>query len=177
MTSLRRPAGGSHLGMLNRFGRTVEGRVDDDARAERCRGDRGTAFVLALVVIFTVTGAAAIWLARDVNQRVSDRSAIQSIAFQAARAGAQQIDVASIRTGGGEVVIDETAARVAARAVAVRLAEEYDLEIRIVGQQHGGALDTWEVTVAIPDGRATVTAGDLDEVMWVTGVARAETGG
>jgi hypothetical protein len=206
MITLRRsdaePDTGSSLGPLHRFGRSAErraddgarvgrccadrgtwfgsvagGSADDEARVERCRGDRGTAFILALVVMFTVTGMAAIWLARDVNQRVSDRSAIQSIAFQAARAGAQQIDVESIRTGAGESVIDETAARAAAGAVAVRLAEQYDLEIRIVDQRYGGALDTWEVTVAIPDGRGTVTADDLDEVMWVTGVARAETGG
>lgn len=149
----------------------------DGRRSRRCRGDRGTAFVLALVVMFTVTGSAAIWLARDVNQRVSDRSAIQSIAFQAARAGAQQIDVGAIREGGGEqIVIDEAAARAAARVAANRLADQYDLEVLIVAQRHGGALDTWEVTVAIPDGRNTVTADDLDEVMWVTGVARAETG-
>ena len=65
--------------------------------ARRLRGDRGQAFVVALVVLFTFTGAAAIWLARDVNQRVSDRSALQSVAFQAARSGAQQIDLGGLR--------------------------------------------------------------------------------
>jgi hypothetical protein len=146
---------------------------------ERFRGDRGQAYVLALVVLFTFTGAAAIWLARDVNQRVSDRSAIQSIAFQAARAGAQQIDVSTIRGGDSEtVVIDERAARSAAAETAERLSAQYELDTEIVSQGYdGGRADTWAVTVAIPDGRTDVTPSDLDEVMWVTGIAHAETGG
>jgi hypothetical protein len=145
--------------------------------AQRFRGERGQAYVLALVVLFTFTGAAAIWLARDVNQRVSDRSAIQSIAFQAARAGAQQIDVSSIRGGSGTVVIDERAARSAAVDTARRLSAQYELDTQIVRQGYdAGRTDTWAVTVAIPDGRAEVTSVDLDEVMWVTGIAHAETG-
>jgi Tfp pilus assembly protein PilX len=145
---------------------------------KRLRGDQGQAFVLALVVLFTFTGAAAIWLARDVNQRVSDRSAIQSIAFQAARAGAQQIDVGALRAGGGDrIVIDEAQARTAATDTARRLAGQYGLEARIVTQGYdAGRSDTWTVTVAIPDGRSQVTTADLGEVMWVTGVAHAETG-
>ena len=151
----------------------------DAERTERFRGERGQAYVLALVVLFTFTGAAAIWLARDVNQRVSDRSAIQSIAFQAARAGAQQIDVATIRGGnGGRVVIDQRAARSAAVDTARRLSSQYELDTQIVSQGYdGGRSDTWAVTLAIPDGRADVTPADLDDVMWVTGIAHAETGG
>jgi Tfp pilus assembly protein PilX len=149
-----------------------------DRPARRLRGERGQAYVLALVVLFTFTGAAAIWLARDVNQRVSDRSAIQSIAFQAARAGAQQIDVATVRGGSHGVVIDERAARSAAVDTARRLSAEYELDTQIVSQGYeGGRTDTWAVTVAIPDGRGEVTSADLDEVMWVTGIAHAETGG
>ena len=146
--------------------------------AERFRGERGQAYVLALVVLFTFTGAAAIWLARDVNQRVSDRSAIQSIAFQAARSGAQQIDVSTVRGGGGEVVIDDRAARSAAVETARRLSAQYELATQVVSQGYdGGRTDTWAVTVAITDGRSDVTPADLDEVMWVTGIAHAETGG
>jgi hypothetical protein len=145
----------------------------------RFRGERGQAYVLALVVLFTFTGAAAIWLARDVNQRVSDRSAVQSIAFQAARAGAQQIEVSTIRGGSGAgVVIDERAARTAAVEAARRLSAQYELDTQIVSQGYeGGRTDTWAVTVAIPDGRSEITSADLDEVMWVTGIAHAETGG
>ena len=145
----------------------------------RGRGDRGQAFVVALVVLFTFTGAAAVWLARDVNQRVSDRSALQSVAFQAARAGAQQIDIASLRGGNPEaVVIDGDAARTAAAEAARRLAAEYDLPARIVSQGHdNGRLDTWAVTLAqIESGEAGETGGD-GPVLSVTGIAHAEVGG
>ena len=75
------------------------------------RGERGTAFATAMVVMFVVTGSAALYLARDVNQRVSDRSTMQSIAFQSARAGAQQVDIGGLRDGEeARVVIDVVAA-------------------------------------------------------------------
>ena len=140
----------------------------------RLRGERGSAFVAALVVMFTVTGVAAVWLARDVNQRVSDRSALQSIAFQAARAGAQQIDLGELRSGGAAgVAIDESAARTAARASAERLADRYDVDIRIVDQGFGDDQATWTVTIAKSEEEGPV---DLDEVLWATGIAHAETG-
>ena len=141
----------------------------------RLRGDRGQAFVVALVVLFTFTGAAAVWLARDVNQRVSDRSALQSVAFQAARSGAQQIDLVSLRDAATDgLVIDDGAARVAARETAERLAAEYGLEARIVAQGHdGGRPDTWAVTVAL----SADPGDDEDGSLSVTGVAHAEVGG
>ena len=137
----------------------------------RLRGDGGQAFVVALVVLFTFTGAAAVWLARDVNQRVSDRSALQSVAFQAARSGAQQIDLASVRTGDG-LVIDDDAARRAANETASLLASQYGLDARILAQGYdGGRRDTWAVTMALAAGQ-----GD-DQALSVTGVAHAEVGG
>jgi len=153
--------------------------------ARRLRGDRGQAFVAALVVLFTFTGAAAVWLARDVNQRVSDRSALQSIAFQAARAGAQQVDVGSIRGDpGGAIVVDIGEARTAATDAARRLAAQYELEVQILSQGYeSGRTDTWAVTVALTDAADAGQSGDDpgdepgDEVMRVTGVAHAEVGG
>ena len=144
------------------------------ARARRGRGDRGQAFVAALVVLFTFTGAAAVWLARDVNQRVSDRSALQSVAFQAARAGAQQLDLGSIRgSSGGAVSIDPAAATDAATGAANRLADSYDLDVRIVRQGFDGdRTDTWSVTLALDAGGEGVEGS-----MTVTGVAHAEVGG
>ena len=141
----------------------------------RLRGDRGQAFVVALVVLFTFTGAAAVWLARDVNQRVSDRSALQSVAFQAARSGAQQIDLDRLREGAtGEVVIDDRAARAAASQTAGLLAAQYGLEARIISQGYdGGRLDTWAVTLAL-----NADPGDeVDDALSVTGIAHAEAGG
>lgn len=144
----------------------------------RWRGDRGTAFVAALVIMFTVTGVAAIWLARDVNQRVSDRSALQSVAFQAARAGAQQLEVADLRDGGtGSLVIDESAARSASRATARRLATSYGLDAQLVSQGYGDDRATWTVTLAVRDGSENVVGADLTAVLSAVGVAHAESGG
>lgn len=148
--------------------------MNGDPTHRRLRGDRGQAFVVALVVLFTFTGAAAVWLARDVNQRVSDRSALQSVAFQAARSGAQQIDLASLRDGTTDgVVIDDGAAREAASDTAERLAAQYGLEARIIAQGYdGGRPDTWAVTVSL-----ATDPGDDDGSLSVTGVAHAEVGG
>lgn len=144
--------------------------------SRRFRGERGTAFVAALVIMFTFTGAAAVWLARDVNERVSDRSALQSIAFQAARAGAQQLEIGDLRDG-GRLTIDESAARQAARTAALRLAASYELDVQVVDQGYGGDVATWSVTVAV----ATEDHGEIDDaldrVLSATGVAHAEAGG
>jgi len=148
------------------------------ARRRRWRGDDGTALVAALVVMFTVTGVAAIWMARDVNQRVSDRSALQSVAFQAARAGAQQLDVDDVRGGDeAQVVIDESAARAAARTAAQRLAVGYGLDVEVVSQGFGDDRATWVVDLAVRDARENVVGADLEQVLTATGVAHAEWGG
>ena len=55
--------------------------------------------VTGLVLLFAFTAGAVIWLARDVNRSVSNRTAAQSIAFQSARSGAQQIDIVVLRDG------------------------------------------------------------------------------
>lgn len=150
--------------------------ADEATTDRRLRGDRGQAFVVALVVLFAFTGAAAIWLARDVNQRVSDRSALQSVAFQAARSGAQQIDLGGVRGGAGDgVVIDDGAARAAASETVELLAAQYGLEPRIVAQGYdGGRTDTWAVTLALD---ADPSDGGGGRTISVTGVAHAEVGG
>jgi hypothetical protein len=43
----------------------------------------------SLVLLFTFTAGGVVWLARDVDRAISNRAAAQSIAFQAARSGAQ----------------------------------------------------------------------------------------
>ena len=57
--------------------------MSDEHESRRGRGERGTALVTALVLLFAFTAGGVIWLSRDVNRRVSNRSAAQSIAFQA----------------------------------------------------------------------------------------------
>ena len=53
--------------------------------------DSGTGVVAALTLMFVFTAGALIWLSRDVDRADQARSDANSIAFQAARAGAQQV--------------------------------------------------------------------------------------
>ena len=130
----------------------------------RCRGERGVAMVTGLVLIFAFTAGAVILLARDVNRSVSNRSAAQSIAFQAARSGAQQVALGSLRVD-GETVVDADRARAAAHSTAAELFAGYQLEGEVL--RVAVDADTVEVEVRVSD-----PAGD------VTGIAaaRAEAG-
>lgn len=96
----------------------------------RLRGERGMAMVTGLVLIFSFTALGVIWLARDVNRTVGNRTVAQSIAFQAARSGAQQVEVGSLRDGGEavSVTVDPDRARSAANATASQLFEDYGVE-------------------------------------------------
>ena len=132
----------------------------------RGRGDRGTALVTALVLLFAFTAGGVIWLARDVNERVSNRSAAQSIAFQAARSGAQQVEVASLRDGGPtKLAIDEPLAREQALRIATRLFDEYDVDGTVLN------ISVVDVTVTV-EVQISDQAGDVVGV----GSAQAEAG-
>lgn len=136
----------------------------DESR--RGRGERGTALVTALVLLFAFTAGGVIWLSRDVNRRVSNRSAAQSIAFQAARSGAQQVSVGALRSGGADtIVIDADAARTQASRVALRLLDEYDVDGSVTRIEVDGDQVRVEVVIADP-------AGDMTGI----GSARPETG-
>lgn len=112
--------------------------------------------VTALVLMFAFTAGGVIWLSRDVNRRVSNRSAAQSIAFQAARSGAQQISLGSLREGGtDEIVIDVPRATEQAGAVAERLFVEYEVDGRVDSVSVEGELVTVTVTILDPVGDVT----------------------
>jgi hypothetical protein len=114
--------------------------------------------VTGLVLMFAFTAGAVIWLARDVNRTVSNRSAAQSIAFQAARSGAQQIVVGSLRDGisAETVEIDPERASVAARETAAVLFEEYEVAGVVVAVRMLDA-DGVEVEVRIDDPAGAVS--------------------
>jgi hypothetical protein len=122
--------------------------------ARRGRGEDGMAMVTGLVLIFAFTAGAVIWLAADVNRSVGNRSAAQSIAFQAARSGAQQIEPESLRLGSGPV-IDPVRADSAARRTADELFGGYGVagEVLRVVVEPG----TVEVAVRIDDPAGAVT--------------------
>jgi hypothetical protein len=120
--------------------------------------------VTGLVLLFAFTAGAVIWLARDVNRAVSNRSAAQSIAFQAARSGAQQVEVASLREH-SVVVVDAERAGSAARATAQSLLDGY----RLTGSVTRVSVDGDRVEVEL---RVVDPAGDVVGVA----AARAEAG-
>ncbi len=126
----------------------------------RCRGDRGMATVTGLVLLFAFTAGGVVWLARDADRSVSNRTAAQSIAFQAARSAAQQVGVAPLRDG-AEVVVDAGAARRAAEATAADLFAGYEVDGRVVSVD------------VVPPGTVAVEVRISDPAGDVTGVASA----
>ncbi|HUF97032.1 MAG TPA: hypothetical protein VMM60_02810 [Ilumatobacter sp.] len=83
----------------------------------------------ALVLLFTFTAGGIIWLGRDVNETVALRSTAQSIAFQAARAGAQEIVLGALRDEGDtDITLDHAVARNTALAQGREMIEAYAVE-------------------------------------------------
>ncbi len=123
--------------------------------SDRLRGERGSGLVAGIVLIFAFTFLGMVWLARDVDRGVSNRSAAQSIAFQAARSGAQSASIADLRNNADAGAIDEQAARQAAIATADALFASYDVDGSITSIDVEG--DRVAVTVVITDGSVTVT--------------------
>ena len=126
-----------------------------DVTPDRLRGERGSGMVAGIVLIFAFTFLGIVWLARDVDRGVSNRSAAQSIAFQAARSGAQSASIADLRNNADAGAIDEQAARQAATATADALFASYDVDGSITSIDVEG--DRVAVTVVITDGSVTVT--------------------
>lgn len=133
------------------------------ATVERVRGERGSAVVTALVLLFAFTAGGVIWLSRDVNRVVANRSAAQSIAFQSARAGAQQVEIESLRDG-AEVRIDEPRAREAVGVAADRFFESY------------GVTGSWTMVVDGDTVTVTVTIDDPVGEQTASGSVQAQTG-
>ncbi len=117
------------------------------------RGDRGAGLVAGIALIFAFTFLGLVWLARDVDRGVSNRSAAQSIAFQAARSGAQSAAVTDLRSGGTR--IDPAAATSAATSTAGALFASYGVDGSVTSVEV--AADSVSVTVSIDDDGRTVT--------------------
>jgi len=137
--------------------RRIEAREVPGRPPSRGRGDRGSAVVTALVLLFAFTAGGVIWLSRDVNRVITNRSAAQSIAFQSARAGAQQVEVGSLRGGASsEVEIDEDRAREAGRLIAGELFDAYGVR-GTSSMTIRGDIVTVTVTIEDPVGDETAT--------------------
>jgi len=125
-------------------------------RARRGKGDRGSGLVAGITLIFAFTFLGLVWLARDIDRSVSNRSTAQSIAFQAARSGAQAATVADLRTGDA-VVIDGDTARASASRTATALFDSYGVDGTIT-------------SIAVEDDRVTVSVSITDAGKTVTGL-------
>jgi hypothetical protein len=123
------------------------------SRARRGTGERGAGLVAGITLIFAFTFLGLVWLARDVDRSVSNRSAAQSIAFQAARSGAQSTALAELRSG--VAVIDADAARRSAVDTAERLFASYGVDGTVVSVDVTS--DRVVVSVTITDSGRTVT--------------------
>jgi Tfp pilus assembly protein PilX len=124
----------------------------------RARGDDGAGLVAGIALIFAFTFLGLVWLARDVDRGVSNRSTAQSIAFQAARSGAQSAALTDLRSG--VAVIDPAAASVAATATADTLVASYGVDGNVTSIDV--TADSVSVTVTIvDDGLAVTGAGTV----------------
>jgi len=146
-----------------RWGREPAVMAETGGRVRRGRGERGTAIITASVLLFALTAGGILYLTRDVNRGVTNRSAAQSIAFQAARAGAQQIDVGSLRgprtdERAADVAIDADAAEAEVRSIGDRLLSAYGLDGSISDPVVDGDAVTVSVTVIDEYGEQTASA-------------------
>ena len=126
---------------------------DDATQRRRFRGEHGSGVVAGIVLIFAFTFLGLVWLARDVDRSVSNRSAAQSIAFQAARSGAQATAITDLRSG--VTVVDAAAASRAATTTATALFASYGVEGAVTSIEV--VTDSVSVSVAITDDGRVVT--------------------
>lgn len=119
----------------------------------RFRSDAGSGLVAGIALIFAFTFLGLVWLARDVDRGVSNRSAAQSIAFQAARSGAQATAITDLRSG--VTLVDPVAARRAASSTAGALFTSYGVDGAITSIEV--VADSVSVAVTITDDGLTVT--------------------
>ncbi len=122
----------------------------------RTQGDRGSGVVTGITLIFAFTFLGLVWLARDIDRSVSNRSTAQSIAFQAARSGAQAATVADLRTGDA-IVIDRNAAQASANRTATALFDSYGVSGSVT-------------SITVEDDRVTVAVSITDAGKTVTGL-------
>lgn len=121
--------------------------------ARSTRHDRGSATVFALTLSFVFMAGAFIWLTTVADQRLHDRTQATAVAFQAARAGAQQLDEDAARRG--QVVIDPGRAAAAARQAVARLLGGAGDSGALTGLRISGTRVT--ATVSITTGGASMT--------------------
>lgn len=122
------------------------------------RDDRGSAMVVAFLMMLTLTGGSILWLSRDVDRAVNARAQADSLAFQTARQAAQAIEPASLRDGTPRIAAAAAVDR--AEATFPELAAAIGVEGRVV-------------TTEVREDRVTVTVELSEAGRTVTGRATA----
>jgi Tfp pilus assembly protein PilX len=140
--------------------------TDDPFDGERLVGDRGSGLVAGIAFMFAFTFLGLVWVARDVDRGISNQSAASSIAFQAARSGAQAARVDDLRRGDLDG-LDPDAARAAATATASQLFASYRVAGSVTSIDVDLANSKVTVTVTITDGSKTVTGVGAAEAVEV----------
>jgi hypothetical protein len=112
--------------------------------------------VAGIAFMFAFTFLGLVWVARDVDRGISNQSAATSIAFQAARSGAQAARVDGVRDGEFEQ-LDPVAARAAAASTASQLFASYRVAGSVASIEVDLVTSKVIVTVTITDGSKTVT--------------------
>ena len=138
----------------------------DRTAGDRLAGDRGSGLVAGIALMFAFTFLGLVWVARDVDRGISNQSAASSIAFQAARSGAQAAHVDDLRRGELEV-LDPDAARAAANSTASQLFASYRVAGAVTSIDIDLANSKVTVTVTISDGSKTVTGVGAAEAVEV----------
>lgn len=115
--------------------------------------------VAGIVLMFAFTFSGLVWLARDVDRGVSNRSAAQSIAFQAARSGAQATSIGEVRGGTDIATIDVAEARNRAATTAASLFASYGVAGRVTAIAVD--VDSVSVSVEIVDDGLVVTGAGI----------------
>lgn len=115
--------------------------------------DRGSATVAAIVLMLSLTGGALLWLSWNVDRSINAASDADAIAFQAARAGAQAVDPASLRTA--TPVLNRDLAPELAVDAATSLFAANETSGRVVSVEVGP--DRVTVVVEITEAGRTVT--------------------
>lgn len=122
-------------------------------RFHRPGDDQGSATVAAIALMLSLTGGALLWLTWNVDRSVNAASDAASIAFQSARAGAQAIDPASLRTA--TPTIDPALANAQANAAAAALLDANGASGRVVNVTV--TPDSVSVVIEITEAGRTVT--------------------
>ena len=136
----------------------------------RLSDDRGTGVVAALTLMFVFTAGALIWLSRDVDRADQARSDASSIAFQAARSGAQQF-VEDQLFGSTAPSIDPERARDAVSSTTANLLARFGESGAVTSIAINGDRVTVTVTVTVA-GRTVHGTGSARARQGVTGPER-----